>query len=68
MPGMSGLDMACQIRDRWPDLKVVLTSGYSHILAKEGSHGFDLLQKPYSVEALLGILSKTAQRGKSIAV
>jgi hypothetical protein len=35
-----------------------LTSGYSHVLAEEGRHGFDLVQKPYSAEALLRVLSR----------
>lgn len=56
MPGMNGIDLAQEIRTRWPDLPVVLTSGYSHVLAEEGSHGFDLLQKPYTIEALMNVL------------
>ena len=56
MPGMNGIDLAHEVQRRWPDLPVVLTSGYSHILAEEGSHGFELLQKPYTVEGLMGVL------------
>ncbi|HKT14301.1 MAG TPA: PAS domain S-box protein [Allosphingosinicella sp.] len=56
MPGMSGVELAQEIRHRWSDLPVVLTSGYSHVLAGEGSHGFELLQKPYSLEALMKAL------------
>lgn len=56
MPGMSGVELAQEIRHRWPDLPVVLTSGYSHILAEEGSHGFGLLQKPYSLQSLIDFL------------
>jgi PAS domain S-box-containing protein len=58
MPGMNGVDLARTIRERHPGLPVVLTSGYSDVLAQEGSHGFELLQKPYSVEALSRILRK----------
>lgn len=57
MPGMDGVDLAREVRRRWPDLPVVLTSGYSHVLAEEGSHGFPLLQKPYTMDGLLGVLS-----------
>ena len=56
MPGMSGVDLGLAIRSRWPKLRVVLTSGYSHVLAQDGRHGFELLHKPYSVESLTGIL------------
>jgi CheY-like chemotaxis protein len=52
MPGMSGVDLAKQVRSKRPDMPVVLTSGYSHILAEEGTHGFALLRKPYSVDAV----------------
>ena len=50
MPGMSGLELGQEIRRRYPDVPVVLTSGYSHVLAQNGKHGFELLHKPYSVE------------------
>ncbi|HEY0149819.1 MAG TPA: PAS domain S-box protein [Allosphingosinicella sp.] len=56
MPGMSGIDLGLAIRTRWPKLRVVLTSGYSHVLAQDGRHGFELLHKPYSVESLTRIL------------
>ncbi|PTQ09876.1 hybrid sensor histidine kinase/response regulator [Sphingomonas oleivorans] len=56
MPGLNGIDLGLEIRRRWPDLPVVLTSGYSHVIAREGSHGFELLQKPYSLEGLLAVL------------
>ncbi len=45
MPGMSGIELGQTIRKLYPGLPVVLTSGYSHVLAEEGRHGFELLQK-----------------------
>jgi PAS domain S-box-containing protein len=62
MPGRNGVELAKEIRSRWPNLPVVLTSGYSHVLAEEGSHGFELLKKPYSIDGLTGIL-----RGRSVS-
>jgi CheY-like chemotaxis protein len=56
MPGMDGVTLGREIRRRFPRLPVVLTSGYSHVLAEEGTHGFPLLHKPYSVENLSKIL------------
>ena len=58
MPGMSGVDMAQIIRERFPDLPVVLTSGYSNVLAQDGPQGFELLHKPYSVETLSRMILK----------
>jgi signal transduction histidine kinase/CheY-like chemotaxis protein len=60
MPGMNGIDLAQEIRRLHPDLPVVLTSGYSHVLAQEGSHGFDLVHKPYSAEQLGRALQRAA--------
>jgi signal transduction histidine kinase/CheY-like chemotaxis protein len=58
MPGMSGLELAEEIRRRNLDVPVVLTSGYSHVLAQNGEHGFELLHKPYSLEQLSRALRK----------
>jgi PAS domain S-box-containing protein len=62
MPGMSGIDLGLEVRRRFPGLPVVLTSGYSHVLAEEGRHGFELLQKPYAVEELSRVLRRIARR------
>ncbi|PVM82950.1 hybrid sensor histidine kinase/response regulator [Caulobacter endophyticus] len=57
MPGTSGVDMAREVRERWPSLGIILTSGYSHVLA-DGAHGFPLLSKPYTLDSLLRALRK----------
>lgn len=56
MPGMTGIELAHEIRRRYAGLPVVLTSGYSHVLAEKGTDGFELLHKPYSVEQLSRLL------------
>ena len=56
MPGIDGVELGRQIRTRWPEITVVLTSGYSHVLADDARHGFALLHKPYSVDELSRIL------------
>ena len=63
MPGMTGIELGEEIRRRYPGLPVVLTSGYSHVLAEKGRHGFDLLQKPYSVEAMSRVLRRAVRDG-----
>lgn len=60
MPGMSGIDLGNEIKRSHPDLPVVLTSGYSDVLAQSGTHGFELLHKPYSVEQLSRVLRKAS--------
>lgn len=58
MPGMSGIQLAQEVRRLYPNLPIILTSGYSHVLAQNGRHGFELLHKPYSVEQLSHVLRK----------
>ncbi|MEE7463580.1 hybrid sensor histidine kinase/response regulator [Methylobacterium fujisawaense] len=65
MPGMNGVELAGEIRRRRPDIPVVLTSGYSDVLAAEGTHGFDLLRKPYSVADLSRILRRAIQDARA---
>ena len=61
MPGMNGVELGGEIRRRWPDLTVILTSGYSHVLADDTGHGFALLNKPYSADELSRILRDARQ-------
>ena len=61
MPGMSGVELGGHIRTRHPDLPVILTSGYSSVLAEGGTHGFDLLHKPYSIDELARVLRKVSE-------
>jgi PAS domain S-box-containing protein len=58
MPGIDGVALGKEIRKRLPGLPFVLNSGYSHVLADDGNHGFDLLHKPYSVEELSRVLRR----------
>ncbi|HBY27495.1 MAG TPA: hybrid sensor histidine kinase/response regulator [Bradyrhizobium sp.] len=67
MPGMNGVELAGIIRDRFPGLPVVLTSGYSNVLAENAHSGFELIQKPYSVEALSRTLRKAIAEQRAIA-
>jgi PAS domain S-box-containing protein len=57
MPGgISGIELAQKVRERFPELPVLLTTGYSEQVT--GSHGFPVLQKPYELESLAAALSK----------
>ena len=64
MPGMNGVELAGIIRERYPGLPVVLTSGYSNVLAENAHRGFELIQKPYSVELLSRILRKAISEAR----
>jgi CheY-like chemotaxis protein len=57
MPGgTSGLELARKVRSRFPELPILLTTGYSEQVG--GTHGFDVLQKPYELTSLAGALEK----------
>jgi CheY-like chemotaxis protein len=59
MPGMDGVEFATLLRERYPGLPVVLTTGYSNVLAENTHLGFELIRKPYSVEVLSRIVRKS---------
>jgi PAS domain S-box-containing protein len=57
MPGgISGIELAQKVRDRFPEMPVLLTTGYSEQVG--GAHGFPVLQKPYEMESLASALGK----------
>jgi signal transduction histidine kinase len=60
MPGKSGVDLARDIRTRWPDLTVLFISGYSDgDLPEEGVPAGELLQKPFTGAMLLTRVATT---------
>ena len=65
MPGMNGIELGREVRRLHPGLPVVLTSGYSQVLAQDGGHGFDLLHKPYSIEELSRVLQRAVEGRRS---
>ena len=50
--------VAAEVERLYPDLPVLLTSGYSDALATTGTAGRDLLRKPYSLEDLARTLAR----------
>jgi PAS domain S-box-containing protein len=54
MPGQyNGLDLARAVRERWPDLPVLLATGYSDAANQSTDEGFALITKPYQPPALI---------------
>jgi CheY-like chemotaxis protein len=57
MPGsMDGLKLARAVRGRWPPIKIVATSGLVDVGEKDLPEGGRFLPKPYSLEAIGGLL------------
>lgn len=61
MPGaMNGIELGHTIRERWPQMPILLSSGY--LREDQDTNGFELLQKPYRtadlIETLRGLLNE----------
>ena len=59
---MDGLGLARYVRERWPDLPILLTTGYSRTAQAIGDE-FPILAKPYQLAELKGALALANQRG-----
>lgn len=62
LPGISGVELAESIHDTYPDLKIVLSSGYADEKSQLGAierQGYPFVQKPYTTEVLLRIIKDT---------
>jgi DNA-binding NtrC family response regulator len=61
MPGLAGPDLAVQLREVHPGLRVVLMSGYADAFDRNLPDGstVDLLEKPFSTDELLALLDRT---------
>ena len=69
MPGgVSGLDLARTLRDRRPELPVILTTGYSRRASEVVAEGFPLIEKPYRRDVLAASLrSALEKRGPPVS-
>jgi CheY-like chemotaxis protein len=60
MPGISGIELAKIARSEFPDVKVILASGYTRSSLQDQSpelDAFDLIPKPYRLSDLIKILN-----------
>ncbi|MDQ0395999.1 response regulator [Labrys monachus] len=64
MPGsMDGLKLAATIRDRWPPIKLVITSGRQKYSRNELPEGSRFISKPYGLEQVTDVLRRAAHDG-----
>ena len=62
MPGsMDGLKLAHFVRDRWPPVKVVATSGHARIADSDLPEGVRFVPKPYSAAEITATLRELIQ-------
>jgi CheY-like chemotaxis protein len=61
MPGsMDGLKLAAFVRNRWPPVKIVVTSGHMLVDVTDLPDGSMFLSKPYQSEAIASLLREIA--------
>ena len=63
MPGMSGAELAREARQRWPDLPVLMITGYANLSDKDAA-GLPRLAKPFRQPDIAGAIASllAAQR------
>lgn len=60
LPGMSGIDLARQVRQRWPSVRIVFASGDDSAKSASGVDDALQLPKPFTMDSLAEILSRSA--------
>ena len=69
LPGMSGVDLAEHVNEIYPELKIILSSGYADeksqldIIEKKG---YAFVQKPYTAGVLLRIVREILTDGRIV--
>lgn len=69
MPGMGGIELANQLRAKYPHIQVLCLSGYSETMLSEQQICYPFLSKPFTIQQLMGrvreILDKKAEQSPS---
>ncbi|OGQ90980.1 MAG: hypothetical protein A2289_00705 [Deltaproteobacteria bacterium RIFOXYA12_FULL_58_15] len=66
MPGLGGLDVIKKVKEKWPDLAVILLTGHGSTRdAEEGvrAGAFRYLMKPINIETLVEVLREATEAG-----
>ena len=61
MPDMDGIEVLKQVRDKFPEMKVIIMTGYQSVenaLKSVQLGAFDYIEKPFSPDALISSVSK----------
>lgn len=64
MPGMDGFELLATVRERWPDIEVIVGTAYGDVdnavrALREGA--FDFFTKPFNVHDIAASLQRTAR-------
>jgi two-component system nitrogen regulation response regulator GlnG len=67
MPGMSGLELLKEIKDRYPQLPVIIMTAYSDLdsaVAAFQGGAFEYLPKPFDVDQAVALIRRALQQSK----
>lgn len=67
MEPMNGMDLLCHIKQRWPATEVIMMTAFGSIengVEAIKSGAFDYITKPFSNEALIGLVSQFIEKRK----
>ncbi|HEY0630136.1 MAG TPA: PAS domain S-box protein [Sphingomicrobium sp.] len=67
MPGLSGVELAREVRKTRPDLPILLATGFAGNLHEEASGSFDIVAKPYDVSSLRKAIASALAKGARTA-
>jgi two-component system NtrC family sensor kinase len=63
MPGsVAGFDLARIVRGKYPEIPILLTTGYSERAREAALAGFSVLQKPYDLQTLFDAIREVQRR------
>jgi two-component system NtrC family sensor kinase len=68
MPGgMDGLDVARRVQELYPEIPVILVTGYSASAEAALNEGFEVLRKPFNVERIAEVIETHLARRRKVA-
>lgn len=65
MPDMDGIDVLKKVKEAWPDIEVIVITGYGTIKSAIEAiryGAYDYLEKPFSPEELINVVSRALER------
>jgi signal transduction histidine kinase/CheY-like chemotaxis protein len=69
MPGsMNGLDLARRVRQHFPRMPILLSTGFARSAAEVHQAGFEIIAKPYNAAALLDAINRVRANAAADAV